>query len=310
MEEKIYVANIQKFCVHDGPGIRTVVFFMGCPLRCRWCQNPENLHAAPVIMYDREKCVACGECLEACPKTEKTGEGKIPSLEIQRDQCISCGSCSERCLTEAKSICGKLMTVDEIYYEVMKDETFFRSSGGGVTLSGGEPLLYAPFVEKLLSKFQRAGICTTVETCGYIPKKSMEIVVDTVDLFLYDFKICTKELHKKWTDRENDLIKENLEYLMKRDQRLIIRIPLIPGVNDGEEFRTMMEYLSRYKNLRQIHILPFHQIGSNKYTLTDREYEMEEFKECTVENAQTCAKVAEEYGFEVNIGGWDVEKWQ
>lgn len=310
MEEKIYVANIQKFCVHDGPGIRTVVFFMGCPLRCRWCQNPENLHAKPVIMYDRDKCAACGECLEACPQTEDPKEGEIPSLEIPRDQCISCGNCSDTCLTQAKSICGKQMTAEEIYKEVMKDEAFFRSSGGGVTLSGGEPLLYSEFVADLLSRFQKAGICTTVETCGYVPKKSMEIVADTVDLFLYDFKIYTSEIHQKWTGRDNDLIKENLDYLMERNQRLIIRIPLIPGVNDGEEFRAMIQYLRKYKNLHQIHILPFHQIGSNKYALTDRDYEMSEFKECTLENAQLCADVADEYGFEVNIGGWDVEKWQ
>lgn len=305
MDTKTYVANIQKFCVHDGPGIRTVAFLMGCPLRCKWCQNPENLNAHPVVMFDAGKCVGCADCVKACVHgcNSLAEEG----IRIQRQLCISCGACAEACLTEARSLCGEEKTVEELYHEIMKDEVFFRNSGGGVTLSGGEPALHPKFVSELFNKFKLAGIHTAIETSGSVPNENMRRIAGETELFLYDYKIDTRELHIRWTKRDNDVIKENLEYLVRNNKRIIIRIPLIPGVNDGEEFEKIIRYLSRFPMLRQIHLLPFHQVGSSKYALTGTSYEMEHVDECLSENAAACALIARERGFDVNIGGWDTD---
>lgn len=303
MEKNVYVANIQKMCVHDGPGIRTTVFFMGCPLKCKWCQNPENLEAKPVILYNKEQCVLCGACVQACREHGNKIEGE--NLSIQRSRCVGCGECVKQCLTEARILCGKKMSVQELYEEVMKDEIFFRTSKGGITVSGGEPSLYPEYMNALLGKFQEAGIHTTMETCGFCRREALDIFKDSVDLFLFDLKAYTSETHIKWTGQDNVLIKENLKYLLEKKKRVIIRIPLIPGVNDGEEFEKMMEFLKELKEVRQVHILPFHQIGSSKYITSNLKYEMEEAEECSDEITKHCIQIAESYGFEVNEGGWN-----
>lgn len=303
MEKNVYIANIQKMCVHDGPGIRTTVFFMGCPLRCKWCQNPENLEAKPVILFNREQCVLCGACVQACKERGNRIEGE--KLSIQRSRCVGCGECVKQCLTEARSLCGKKMGVQELYEEVMKDEIFFRTSGGGITVSGGEPSLYPEYMNALLGKFKESGIHTTMETCGFCRKEALDKFKDSVDLFLFDLKTYTSGTHIKWTGQDNVLINENLKYLLQEKKRVIIRIPLIPGVNDGEEFEKMMKFLKELRGIRQVHILPFHQIGSSKYKTSDRNYEMEETDECSDEIAKHCVGTAKRYGFEVNEGGWD-----
>lgn len=297
------VSNIQKCCVHDGPGLRTVVFLMGCPLRCKWCQNPENLASKPVVLYDQEKCVACGRCLPCCEK--QCGRLTAEGLDFDRSQCVSCGKCVDYCYTEAKSMCGRRMSVDEVYDAVMRDQVFYRTSGGGVTLSGGEPTMHASFTSELLRRLKESGVHTALETCGFCAPNTMMRLAKYTDLFLYDFKAYTEEVHMKWTAQSNEPIKRNLQMLHDMGKTVIIRIPLIPGVNDGAEFERMMQYLSGFAGLKKVHIMPFHQIGSSKYILSDTPYELADMAECSAEYAEKHARVAQQYGFDVNIGGWD-----
>lgn len=299
-----YVSNIQKFCVHDGPGIRSVVFLMGCPLRCKWCQNPENFTGRPVLMYSESRCIGCGECLRHC--THGCGEAPADgTLAMNRAVCTGCGDCAEHCYVQAKTLCGASMAVDEAYRAVMKDEMFYRETGGGVTLSGGEATLYPAFCTELLEKLREQEIHTAVETCGYCDEAVLRGIAAYTDLFLYDLKAISPGVHHEWTGVDNVGILSNLAMLLESGSRVVVRIPLVPGVNDGEEFRRMMQWLCARPALREVHILPFHQAGSSKYIQVGAHYEMEHVPECPPELAEKHAEIAREYGFQVNIGGWD-----
>lgn len=310
MDGRVLISDIQKFCVHDGPGIRTVVFFKGCPLRCRWCQNPEDLEARKILLFNEEKCTGCGRCREKCKKN-----AFVPvngRMVLDRERCDGCGECAGECLVGAKSICGSEMTVEQVFREVMKDEVFFRNTGGGVTLSGGECTMHPEFVLELLQKCRDNGISTAIETCGYCNPDIFRAIADKVDLFLYDFKLYSQELHENWIGQKNDLIKKNLQYLMKMRKKIIIRIPLVIGVNDGAEYRKMMEYLQQCREqmggaVQEIHIMPFHQIGSSKYRLSGHGYAMQDWAECSLAQAEEYAGISKTYGFKVNIGGWDFQ---
>lgn len=304
---KALISNIQKFCVDDGPGIRTVVFFMGCPLRCKWCQNPENLLRKPQMMFDSSKCQVCGACVASCKRQVNTlvVDGKIPQIAYNRDECSLCGSCTEICRNGAREIAGKEMTVQEVFDEVMKDRVFYENTGGGITLSGGECTAYPDFAQELLKKIQSEHIHTAVETCGFCSEEIIEKLASHVDLFLYDFKAFTPEIHKKWTGQDNGIIKKNLQILHSKKKCVIIRIPLIPGVNTDSELEKMAEYLYSLEGIRSVHILPFHQLGSSKYRLSGRQYCLQEMPECTMEEAEKAQQLLEHYRFKVNIGGWD-----
>ncbi|WP_346908211.1 glycyl-radical enzyme activating protein [Faecalicatena orotica] len=302
---KICISNIQKFCVYDGPGIRTVVFFMGCPLRCKWCQNPENFYHDPVVMFDELKCTGCGICIERC-RNHAISRGTSGGILLDRRLCTSCGECVLHCRQQAREVCGKIMSLEEVYEEVMKDEVFFRNTGGGITLSGGECTLFPEYVSVLLSKVKMRGIHTAVETCGFCELEALEEIEPYVDLFLYDIKLITPDLHKKWTGQDNDKIRANLEHLLGNGREVVIRIPLVAGVNDGDEFREILDYLKGLREIRNIHILPFHQLGSSKYRLSGQDYEMEEWGECPVKIVDQCALMAENEGFKVNVGGWNL----
>lgn len=300
-----YVSNIQKFCVYDGPGIRTVVFFMGCPLRCRWCQNPENFKGIPQVMFYAGKCAGCMRCAQQCKK-HAVSLGKEGIVCLDRKLCEACGACVPYCLSQAREICGALKSVDEVFSEVMKDAVFYKNSGGGITLSGGECTMHPEFVCELLKRVKEEHVHTAIETCGYCEERVIREIAEYTDLFLYDFKMVTPELHEKWTGRDNVRIKENLRCLLDMGKEVVIRIPLIEGVNDGDEFVKMVGYLKQYPQIKDIHILPFHQLGSSKYSLSGQKYEMDEWKECSAEAAETCKEVAALAGFKVNVGGWNL----
>lgn len=304
MKNLPYVSAIQKFCVHDGPGIRTVVFLMGCPLRCKWCQNPENFRPRPTLMFDASKCIACGDCVDVCPRGCNVLEDGVMHFDASR--CNGCGECVEQCASGARSLCGEQMTPAALFTKVMEDEVFFRESGGGITFSGGEASMHAGYVAEVMRMFREVGIGTAIETSGFSSARGMEEIAEYTDVFLYDIKLVSDQAHVEWTGVRNDRILQNLHTLYDEGRRIVLRIALIPGVNDGEEFVRMMEYLKRYPRLRQLHILPFHQIGSSKYGLTQTPYEMAGAAECSDDLVQEHVDIARSFGYEVNVGGWDI----
>ena len=298
-----YVSNIQRFCVHDGPGIRTTVFLLGCPLRCRWCQNPETLAREPVLLFNAAKCAGCGACLQACPE-EAILRGQDGGLSFDRDRCKACGRCVPSCCYKARELSGRLYSVPALLQEILKDRVAFRNSGGGVTLSGGEPLLEPEFAARLLEACGRAGVHTAVETCGAVAWGHFERVLPHVDLFLYDLKSIDPEKHRRWTGAGNRAVLDNARALAERGKRLIVRVPLIPRVNDDDgEFRAIARFAAGLRNIEELHLLPFHQVGSSKYALVGLAYGMQDVPEDNDPRVARCRQIAEELGLRVSVGG-------
>jgi len=283
-----YVSNIQKFSVNDGYGIRTIVFLLGCTLKCKWCQNPETLENKPTLMFVADLCKGCNRCRKVCPNGE---------------QCISCFQCAEACPYEALKLSGREMSAEQVLNEVMKDKVFYKQSGGGVTISGGEPLMQVDFTAEILRLIKKEGIGTCIETAGNVPWLNFEKVLPYTDLFLYDVKFLDPQLHTKWTGCSNRLILENLEKLVRFDKEIIIRIPLIPGINDGPEFRAIIDRVSEFESIKEIHILPFHQLGSSKYEQMGMDYSMIDHREENDEMVRECEQYAIKKGFRVSVGG-------
>jgi len=302
MDESAYVSNIQRFCVHDGPGIRTVVFLVGCPLRCKWCQNPEAISRTPQLMYNPGVCTQCGTCADNCP------EGAIGPVDgtgvvTDRERCKRCFLCTELCPFQARRISARSYTVDALYRELLKDAVFFKNTSGGITLSGGEPMLFPEFCYALLRKINQQGIHTAIETCGFARWESFERLLPVVDLFLYDIKIIDSQEHREWTGQDNRLIHANLAALVDRGKDVVVRVPLIPDVNDGGQFNQIVDFVAGFETLRTIHIMPFHQLGSSKYGLLGQDYDMASVREDNQERLAACKAYAESRGLQVSVGG-------
>lgn len=254
------IFDIKHFAVHDGDGIRTTVFFSGCPLRCVWCHNPEGLEKA--YSFVKSKCIMCGECAEVCPEgvhVFKNGEHTV-----LRDKCVFCRKCEKVCLGGAVRICGKKMTLNEVFEETAADKPFYSSSGGGVTLSGGECLCQADFCAELLKKCKENGINTAVDTCGYVQKEALDKVIPFTDTFLYDIKAFNEETHKQATGVSNRLILENIKYLDECGCRIEVRIPLVPEYN-LDEIENIGRFLGKMKNITAVKVLPYHGFIESKY---------------------------------------------
>ena len=267
------ISNISRCSVHDGPGVRTVVFFKGCGLRCRWCHNPETLSVSPEILFARVKCIHCGRCVSVCPEHHRIEGSEMVFL---RDGCNKCGKCAEACPSGALTVSGVRKTLDEVWKEVYKDRHFYQVSGGGVTLSGGECLLQADFAAELLKKCREAGIHTAVETALFVPWENVEKIIPYCDLFLADFKTADAEKHRAYTGRDNRLIIENLQRLAgKAPGRVLVRTPLIPGVNDSPEDLAQMAGVLRSiaKKLQGIELLKYNALAEGKYQLAGMAYE-------------------------------------
>lgn len=277
IERKARIFNIQKYNMYDGDGIRTLVFFQGCPLRCKWCANPEGLEKKYRVMLKSNLCVNCGACVSACPVGIHTISNKTLKHEVNRDiDCIGCGKCKEVCLKSAISIVGEEKTISELLKIVEEDRTFYEMSGGGVTLGGGEVLMQPEAATSLLMACKQEGINTAIETCGYTKLETILKVAEFVDLFLFDIKNINSDRHYELTGVRNERILENLQELLKKKYNVKIRMPLLKGINDSQdEIEKTMEFLlpyKDYKNFKGIDLLPYHKMGVNKYNQLGMEY--------------------------------------
>jgi len=258
------VTNIQRCSLHDGGGIRTTVFLKGCTLKCFWCHNPENIDPKPQIQYFKNKCIGCGKCERTCSSGAHIITGDIHLFH--RELCISCGKCIEICPTGALVSCGVQMTIEEIMAEVEKDRPFYESSGGGVTLSGGEPLFQTDFTTELLKELKKAAFHIALDTCGNLPWKNLQDVIHYVDLFLYDIKVWNSLKHEKATGATNNIILDNLLKLSNCGKKIWIRIPVIPRVNNNrKDMEAIASFLQGLKGIEMIELLPFHKLAAGKY---------------------------------------------
>ncbi|NLT65522.1 MAG: glycyl-radical enzyme activating protein [Acidobacteria bacterium] len=268
------ITNIQGFSLHDGPGIRTVVFFKGCPLFCHWCANPECRSGKPQMGFIRTLCTGCGKCLEVCPEQAIRGEGEH---RIDRSRCTACGLCSEQCHYGALVRYGEAMTVDDVMDAVRRDRMFYADSGGGVTVSGGEPLLSAQFVRELFERIRNEQINTCVETCGMGSPEVLLQLIPVTDHFLFDLKLMDDDAHSRYTGCSNRQILHNAALVAGRGADVLFRQPLVPGVNDssGNIEATARFLRSLGGNAARLQIMPFHGMGVSKYRALDLPYTME-----------------------------------
>lgn len=261
------LCDIKRFAVHDGPGVRTTLFLKGCPLHCLWCHNPESIRPEPELGLRLHKCTLCGECAKVCP-CHRIENGRHL---FDRTRCTACGKCVEACLFDALVLYGTQMTPAEAAEAVLEDRTFYELSGGGATVSGGEPLLQPEFCAELFTLLKREKIHTAADTCGDVPWSAFETVLPVTDLFLYDFKHPDAARHRELTGHGNERIKENLLRLGKSGKPVEIRIPLIPGLNmDDDTLNRSAEFLAGVKNLTGIRLLPYHSLARSKYNTIGR----------------------------------------
>lgn len=267
------ITNIQKFSIHDGDGIRTSVFFKGCPLKCEWCHNPETQRYEREIQYDPDKCTGCGSCVRVCPSHAVVLEDGKPVTD--RKACTLCGRCENFCPAGIREVVGKEYTVKELVRELMKDQIFYEDSGGGVTFSGGEVMtMDMDYILAAARELHRQDITLTIDTCGYVPYEKLESLLPYVDTFLYDVKVMDPEIHRKYIGTDNKLILENLVRLAKDGARIYIRIPVIREVNGNEKnMKETIAFLKKHDiHPPQINLLPYHDTGSGKYPKLDMEY--------------------------------------
>jgi len=258
------IFNIQRFSINDGPGIRTTVFLKGCPLRCRWCHNPESISEEKEIVLRGERCIRCGACLEVCMNRAVHWEGD--SIVTEREHCVRCGKCIEVCRTEARSFAGREVTTEFVLDEVLKDVVFYDQSGGGVTFSGGEPFLQHEFLISMLQGCKDRNIHTAVDTSGFTSPDILRQASTYTDLFLYDIKILDSVKHENFTGVPPELIHQNLRKLAEWGMKIIVRVPLIPGLNDDiDAIRAIGKFVASMRIINEIHILPYHTAGISKY---------------------------------------------
>ena len=259
---KARISDIKRFAVHDGEGIRTTVFLKGCSLRCIWCHNPEGIDFKSQLAYYANKCIDCGECAEICSHTGHifTTNGHL----YDRNACVWCGDCVPKCLGSALAYYGREVSADELLPLLLEDREFYENSGGGVTLSGGECLIQADFCRELLIRLKNEGIHTAVDTCGFVSRESFDKVIPYTDVFLYDVKAFDEDIHIRCTGQSNRLILENLRYLDSLGKHIEIRIPYVPGYNDGQMDK-IADFLRTLKNVQKIKVLPYHNYAGSKY---------------------------------------------
>jgi pyruvate formate lyase activating enzyme len=292
--------NIQRYSLHDGPGIRTIPFLKGCPLSCKWCSNPESQCPQPELIFKKNDCVQCGKCIDVCP--QRSISVNNPHF-IDRNTCIQCGKCTQVCPTQALEMKGKRMTVSDVMRELQKDENLYRRSGGGITLSGGEPLAQPDFTRELLKACKKNGWHTAIETSGFATSEVIDDIFQYVDLALTDIKALDPVLHINNTGVDNRRILENL-IKISFITKTIVRIPVIQGVNDNpEEIRNIGGFARLMLNVDTIHLLPYHTYGENKYNLLGKIYLMDNTQKIADNKMTILKNEIESLGFNCHIGG-------
>lgn len=304
IERKAFIANVQKYNMYDGPGIRTIVFFKGCPLRCKWCANPEGLQQKYQVMYKRNSCKDCGACASVCPVGIHSISKETGKHELRRDiNCTGCHKCEKVCCGSALTITGEVKTISELFKIIEEDRAFYDISGGGVTLGGGEVLMQPEAAANLLMVCKQEGINTAIETSGYAKLEAILMVAEFTDLFLFDIKHMDSDRHFELTGVHNEPILSNLKELLGRRYNVRIRMPLLKGLNDSpEEIENVIKFLlpfRDYKNFKGIDLLPYHKFGVNKYNQLDKEYPLEGDPSMNSDDLDTIESMFRKYDFKV-----------
>lgn len=294
--------DIKKFAIDDGPGIRTTIFLKGCSLRCWWCHNPEGQLSTPELMFRKNRCINCEECVNICSR-HALSLTNTKQLSIDRRNCNLCGNCTQKCPTEALTIVGKHTNVKEVMKEIDKDLTFYEESNGGITISGGEPLLQINFLNTLLKECKNKNIHTAIDTSGYTSPKAIEKIKDKADLFLYDIKTMDDKKHKKFTGASNRQILRNLKTLAQNGTDILVRIPIVPGINDNKDNITKTADFILSHNIKHVCLLPYHRAGIEKYRSLGRRYKLMKTPAPTEEKLNPIKQRLEAFGLSVKIGG-------
>jgi pyruvate formate lyase activating enzyme len=296
------VFDIKRFSIHDGPGIRTTVFFKGCPLRCWWCHNPESQVHEPEMMFHGNRCVGCGACVDVCPQGAISLQGDVAATDAEK--CVLCGTCAEVCYADAREIVGREMTAEDVAAEIERDVPFYDESGGGATISGGEPLLQVGFLRAVLRACKEREIHTALDTCGFAPWEALESVRGLVDLFLYDLKLMDDARHRAFTGASNEPILGNLRALAERGHAIALRVPLVPGINDDEEnIRRIAVFAAALPRLQRVDVLPYHRAGTDKYSRMHRAYRLPEARPPSQEKIAQITEILHEFDLQARVGG-------
>lgn len=292
--------DTKRFAVHDGPGIRTAFFTKGCPLKCIWCHNPESISPQPQTGFFEHLCRNCGSCLGTCPSKANTLEEGLHRFNASL--CRSCGSCEKTCPASALKIYGKKVSVEEALALALEDRDFYENSGGGITVSGGEPLIQKEFTFALFAAAKKAGLHTALDTCLFVPQKSVEEALEVTDMFLVDFKHADGESHRKLTGRSNELIKSNLAFLSARKARIEIRIPFVPGCNDSRENMEQTGAFLGKLHIETVKLLPYHALAKNKYAAIGMPCTLPEAESPSEEQIAEAAAILQGYGLDARSG--------
>jgi pyruvate formate lyase activating enzyme len=300
MSLKRHVLSITRMTNHNGPGIRTLILFKGCPLRCLWCSTPESQKQYPEIAVYPGKCIHCDRCIQVCPMDAIEYAGD--DIYINRNLCNDCGKCSEVCYAEAIKVLGKLVTVQELLAEVKKDEVIYKHSRGGVTISGGEPLLDLEFNKTLLKSFKEENINIGIDTCGHVPRSNIEEIIPYMDFFLWDIKHMDPEKHLELTGVTNDLILSNLLFVSEKNIPIYIRMPVIPSYNDSEEnIRATCDFVRSLSSVIEVDIIPLHHLGKARYTSLNRSYPIADVSLISEDILKSLKLIVESYGLKCEI---------